>query len=252
MRNNGQIELCQQAEENANMLLRELKRTVTVNEIAFVSFPERMPSIVPLLDTNGEPIFNNNTNSKYLSDAVSNVAVIIVRLFFISSFLFYCLLSNHSFQTNPNRMANCFKLFFFYYNLQLHCSCVAFIILQDSKDSKDSQEEEEVDTNRTTVEATLCVGDVINIDDTSDWWNILSINCETASIQVRLSSTLVGKGNGVLRFSTIRKRFNSESNSNMEEMSVEDREEEKEELEAMVEHTIRWMTIQEAQCRSGE
>ena len=105
--------------------------------------------------------------------------------------------------------------------------------------------------NRTTIEATLCVGDVINIDDTSDWWNILSINCETASIQVRLSSTLVGKGNGVLRFSTIRKRFNSET-ANMEKMSVEDREEEKEELEAMVEHTIRWMTIQEAQCRSGE
>ena len=71
MRNNGQMELCQQAEENANMLLRELKRTVTVNEIAFVSFPERMPSIVPLLDTNGEPIFNNNNKSKYLSDAVS-------------------------------------------------------------------------------------------------------------------------------------------------------------------------------------
>ena len=106
--------------------------------------------------------------------------------------------------------------------------------------------------NRTNIEATLCVGDVINIDDTSDWWNILSINCETASIQVRLSSTLVGQGNGVLRFSTIRKRFNLELNSNMEEMSVEDREEEKEELEAMVEHTIRWMTIQEAQCRSGE
>ena len=204
MRNNGQMELCQQAEENANMLLRELKRTVTVNEIAFVSFPERMPSIVPLLDTNGErldliPWDNNNNNNT----------------------------SNTSTSAKRNNTENV-------------------------QDSKDVQEEEEADMNRTTIEATLCVGDVINIDDTSDWWNILSINCETASIQVRLSSTLVGKGNGVLRFSTIRKRFNLESNSNMEEMSVEDREEEKEELEAMVEHTIRWMTIQEAQCRSGE
>ena len=207
MRNNGQMELCQQAEENANMLLRELKRTVTVNEIAFVSFPERMPSIVPLLDTNGERLDlihwdNNNNNNNN---------------------------NNTSTSTSINRSNT-----------------------ENVQDSKDVQEEEEADMNRTTIEATLCVGDVINIDDTSDWWNILSINCETASIQVRLSSTLVGKGNGVLRFSTIRKRFNLESNSNMEEMSVEDREEEKEELEAMVEHTIRWMTIQEAQCRSGE
>ena len=42
------------------------------------------------------------------SDAVSNVAVIIVRIVFIGSFLFYCLLLNHSFQTNPNRITNCF------------------------------------------------------------------------------------------------------------------------------------------------
>ena len=41
----------------------------------------------------------------------SNVAVIIVRIVFIGSFLFYCLLLNHSFQTNPNRVTNCFKLF---------------------------------------------------------------------------------------------------------------------------------------------
>ena len=43
----------------------------------------------------------------------SNVAVIIDRIIFISSFLFYCLLYNHSFQTNPNRMTNCFQLFLF-------------------------------------------------------------------------------------------------------------------------------------------
>ena len=38
----------------------------------------------------------------------SNVAVIIVRIIFIGSFLFYCLLLNHSFQTNPNKITNCF------------------------------------------------------------------------------------------------------------------------------------------------
>ena len=29
----------------------------------------------------------------------------------MSAFLFYCLLLNHSFQTNPNSVTNCFKLF---------------------------------------------------------------------------------------------------------------------------------------------
>ena len=43
------------------------------------------------------------------SDAVA--AVIIVRIVFISLFFFYCLLSNHIFPTNPNKITNCFKLF---------------------------------------------------------------------------------------------------------------------------------------------
>ena len=46
----------------------------------------------------------------------SNIAVIIVEIIFIGSFLFYCLLLNHSFQTNPNSVTNCFQLFSFYYN----------------------------------------------------------------------------------------------------------------------------------------
>ena len=45
------------------------------------------------------------------SDAGANVAVIIVRIVFIGSFYFYCLLSNHSFQINPNKITNCFQLF---------------------------------------------------------------------------------------------------------------------------------------------
>ena len=43
------------------------------------------------------------------SDAV--VAVIIDRIVFIGSFLFYCLLLNHNVPTNPNRMTNFYKLF---------------------------------------------------------------------------------------------------------------------------------------------
>ena len=63
---------------------------------------------------------------KYSKRRRSNVAVIIVRVIFISLFLFYCLLCNHSFPTNPNKITNCFKLILSVYNLQLNCSCVAF------------------------------------------------------------------------------------------------------------------------------
>ena len=53
---------------------------------------------------------------KYSKRRRSNVAVIHVRVVFIGSFLFYCLLLNHSFPTNPNRMTNSLKLFSLYYN----------------------------------------------------------------------------------------------------------------------------------------
>ena len=52
-----------------------------------------------------------NSKGKYSKRRRSNVAVIIVRIVFISSFLFCCLLLNHSFQTNPNKITNCLKLF---------------------------------------------------------------------------------------------------------------------------------------------
>jgi len=54
------------------------------------------------------------------SDAV--VAVIIVRVVFISSFLFYCLLLNHSFPTNSNSVTNCFQLFSLFTTYNYICS----------------------------------------------------------------------------------------------------------------------------------
>ena len=69
-------------------------------------------------DVDSIPIAKNPMVS-IQSDAV--VAVIIVRIVFISSFFFYCLLLNHSFPTNPNRITNCFKLILFYLQLyKLH------------------------------------------------------------------------------------------------------------------------------------
>ena len=49
---------------------------------------------------------------KYSKRRRSNIAVIFVRIVFIGSFLSYCLLLNHSFPTNPNKITNRFKLFF--------------------------------------------------------------------------------------------------------------------------------------------
>ena len=39
------------------------------------------------------------------------LVVIIVKIISLCSFLFYCLLCNHSFQTNPNNVTNLSKLF---------------------------------------------------------------------------------------------------------------------------------------------
>ena len=47
---------------------------------------------------------------KYSKRRRSKVAVIIVRIVSIRSFFFYCLLLNHSFPTNPNKITNCFQL----------------------------------------------------------------------------------------------------------------------------------------------
>jgi hypothetical protein len=65
---------------------------------------------------------------KYSKRRRSNVAVIIVGILFINSFLYYCLLSNHSFQTNPNKITNCFKLILLCYNFTNYIA-PAFAIL---------------------------------------------------------------------------------------------------------------------------
>ena len=71
-------------------------------------------------DKDSKPFYNTgdpntcfgHTQRTYKSDAV--VAVIIVRIFFfITAFLFYCLLYHHSFPTNPNSVTNCIKLILF-------------------------------------------------------------------------------------------------------------------------------------------
>ena len=64
-----------------------------------------------------EALWNDDKNQgKYSKRRSNNDAVIVVRIVLISSFFLYCLLLNHSFQTNPNRITNCFKLFSLYCN----------------------------------------------------------------------------------------------------------------------------------------
>ena len=82
----------------------------------------------------------------------SNVAVIIVRIVFISSFLFYCLLSNHIFQTNPNRITNCSKLFAL---LQLTTTLLLrrFLIFEQDVLNKNEKYERTIKKNRIEVDA---------------------------------------------------------------------------------------------------
>jgi hypothetical protein len=61
-------------------------------------------------------ILGMSDDGKYSKRRRSNVAVIHVRIVFIGAFLFCCLLLNHSFQTNPNMITNCFKLILSIYN----------------------------------------------------------------------------------------------------------------------------------------
>ena len=71
--------------------------------------PADLKELIPeFYESNGEFLTNmlDLDMVSIQSDAV--VAVIIVRIVFIDSFLFYCLLYNHSFPTNPNRITNCF------------------------------------------------------------------------------------------------------------------------------------------------
>ena len=51
------------------------------------------------------------------------LVVIIVKIIFIRSFFFYCLLCNYSFKTKPKSTTNLSQTF------QLHCSCVAFLYI---------------------------------------------------------------------------------------------------------------------------
>ena len=104
----------------ANERIRDsaLEQVVVINSIPLTPACAANPKIIQLSIA---PLLG-----KYSKRRRSNVAVIIVRIDSIRSFFFYCLLLNHSFPTNPNRITNCFKLFSLFTNLQLHCSCVAF------------------------------------------------------------------------------------------------------------------------------
>ena len=67
---------------------------------------------------NPDAVRIHNLDVSIQSDA--GAAVIIVRIVLISSFFFYCLLLNHSFPTNPNRVTNCLTFFSLLQLYQLH------------------------------------------------------------------------------------------------------------------------------------
>ena len=102
-------------------------------------------------------------------------------MIFISLFLFYCFLCNHSFPTNPNKITNCFKLILFYYNFTTTLLLRRFLISDsDSNSDSDSDsdsdaamqgsdneddEEEDIDTSYIAV---ACEDGTIRTFDVSD------------------------------------------------------------------------------------
>ena len=85
--------------------------------------PQSPCTVTVVLNTSS---FNESTMYVFKARR-SNVAVIIVKVIFISPFLFYCLLSKHSLPTNPNKMTNCFKLILLYYNFTNYIYSNAFV-----------------------------------------------------------------------------------------------------------------------------
>ena len=76
-------------------------------------FPIRLQNFVATIDLRCTLDLQGKTSCALI------LVVTIVRIVFISSFLFCCLLLKHSFQTNPNSMANCFKLILFLFTTTL-------------------------------------------------------------------------------------------------------------------------------------
>jgi hypothetical protein len=94
----------------ASELEREKKKNTELRNQMARSKKNKLERLRPY-NYDDDSDLEQDDEGKYSKRRRSNVAVIIVRIVFISSFLFYCLLLNYSFQTNPNRITNCFKLF---------------------------------------------------------------------------------------------------------------------------------------------
>ena len=77
---------------------------------------------------------NNGTLADDFSGKLCTIlVVIIVKILSVCSFLFHCLLLNHSFSTNPNWMTNCFKLFSLLQLYNYICSCFPAILILENR-----------------------------------------------------------------------------------------------------------------------
>ena len=104
------MELVAKRQERAQLLGWKDHATFMLN-VKMAENTETVMNFMENISNKLTTLRNEDLTGKYSKRRRSNVAVIIVRIVFISSFLFYCLLLNHSFSTNPNKITNCFKLF---------------------------------------------------------------------------------------------------------------------------------------------
>ena len=103
-RNSNSENGANQTSRSKKQMLKEIKKSLEHDS-------EELNQAISHLRSMDVWLNEREKKGKYSKRRRSNVAVINVKVVFISSFLFYCLLLNHSFQTNPNKMTNCFKLF---------------------------------------------------------------------------------------------------------------------------------------------
>ena len=82
-----------------------------------------------------------------ISKRRANVAVVIVRVIFISFFLCCCLFYNLSFQTNPNSVTYCFKLFSLLQLTTTFAQCVRLIFETEYNDDSSNGESDTMETS---------------------------------------------------------------------------------------------------------
>ena len=102
---------------------------------------------------------------------------------------------------------------------------------------------------KTTIDATLQVHDIINMDDSAAWWDVVAINAETASVKIRRSRRVTALGDGALRFRLKKMARNAAAAAAEDDGGPDGGGSDP--VRSAEFRVTRWITIQSAQTKSG-